>query len=136
MTLILSLPLPLSGGDDFDRIIVEWIIEQYNLQHNTREADTFQGNPMISSRLFQAAEEIKATLSSEPNADVNIPFLSGEKGLTSILTRRKFEQISKKLFQRLLQPIRQVAIMAGKLKCFTYPNLMIAISTHTIHRST
>jgi molecular chaperone DnaK (HSP70) len=61
-------------------------------------------------RLFEAAESAKFTLSNEQNVTVSIPFIYEQNSLTCVLTRRKFEQLCKKLITRLLKPVREVCI--------------------------
>ena len=35
------------GGDDFDALIVEWLVEQYAVTYNREESKTFMSNPMV-----------------------------------------------------------------------------------------
>ena len=35
------------GGDDFDALIVDWLVEQYSVMHDKETAKTFLSNPMV-----------------------------------------------------------------------------------------
>jgi hypothetical protein len=103
---------PRLGGDDFDAVIVDWLVEQFALK-DKEGAKTLLNNPMRGSRLFDAADAAKLTLSTEQAVNISLPFLLGSEGLECTLTRRRFESLSKQLLSRLLKPLREVALMSG-----------------------
>ena len=42
------------GGDDFDALIVDWLIEQYSVMHDKEIAKTFLSNPMVCIYLISS----------------------------------------------------------------------------------
>lgn len=112
------------GGDDFDQMIVNWTIEQFNLQWPSHTA-TFaahlkgfstagEGSINQMERLQQIATQVKIDLSTKSVVTVEVPNLFGDMGLAAVnITRSKFEVLCKPLYARLLKPLREVAIMSG-----------------------
>lgn len=100
---------PHLGGDDFDTLIVRWLIAQ----HVANGGKDPIGNAFLMSRLYDIAESAKKDLSSQTSTIISVPLLDGEKSLEVELTRRKFESLASKLITRMLKPIREVAIMSG-----------------------
>jgi molecular chaperone DnaK len=93
------------GGDDFDKLVIDWIAEQF-LKDNP--GIDLRKDPMALQRLKEAAEKAKCELSSTPETDINLPFVTadatGPKHLNMKLTRATFEKICDKLFDRLKDP--------------------------------
>ncbi|MBZ0266831.1 molecular chaperone DnaK, partial [bacterium] len=93
------------GGDDFDQAIIDWLAEQF-MKDNP--GNDLRKDPMALQRLKEAAEKAKCELSSTPETDVNLPFVtadaSGPKHLNVKFTRATFEKICDKLFDRLKDP--------------------------------
>lgn len=94
------------GGDDVDRILIEHLIAEF-------KQDTgidMGGDKMILQRLREAAEKAKIELSSTPQTDINLPFLtadaSGPKHLQVTVSRSKFEQMIEGFVKKTLQPVR------------------------------
>lgn len=100
------------GGDDFDEVIKEWLLDQFAIKC-PESVKFIKNDPVAQSRLLEEAEKAKRRLSSERVVQIDIPFLYGTEGLTVELTRAKFESLSKNLYNRLLRPLREVSIMAG-----------------------
>jgi hypothetical protein len=100
------------GGDDFDNVIVQWLVDQYALTDKEGAKDLLS-KPMVVSRLREAAEAAKLKLSTEQEVIISIPFIQGERSLECRLTRRRFESLSKELITRLMKPLREVALMSG-----------------------
>ncbi|MDX2248962.1 MAG: molecular chaperone DnaK [Bacteroidia bacterium] len=102
------------GGDDFDQIIINWLIAEFAQEHNV----DISKDPKAMQRLKEAAETAKIELSSTSQSQINLPYLSmdhvGPKHLERTLTRAKFEQLADKLFDRCLGPCRE-ALKAAKL---------------------
>lgn len=65
------------------------------------------------SRIYEEAENTKIRLSTSKETTISIPYIYKDFSIQYTLTRSKFEMMSKTLFQRLLRPIREVAVMAG-----------------------
>ncbi len=60
------------GGDDFDQIIVEWLIEEFK----KNESIDLSSDPMALQRLRDAAEKAKCELSTAKTTDINLPFIT------------------------------------------------------------
>ncbi|KAJ1430280.1 Hsp70 protein-domain-containing protein, partial [Ochromonadaceae sp. CCMP2298] len=101
------------GGDDFDYVVVDWLLEQLAAVTSKEAAGRVAKDVFALARLREAALQAKKALSQEREVAIDVPFICGEVGLSVTLTRKKFEALSKKLFLRMLKPLREVAIMAG-----------------------
>ena len=90
------------GGEDFDQLIVSWLVEQFKNQ----EGADLTGDPMAMQRLKEAAEKAKIELSTSMSTDINLPYITAVNGtpkhLKTTLTRAKFEQLSQGLYDRLV----------------------------------
>ena len=93
------------GGDDFDRILVEWLIKEF---YSDQGIDLAQDKQALQ-RLTEAAEKAKMELSSLSQTDINLPFItstdSGPKHLEKTITRAKFEQLCQELINRCQIPV-------------------------------
>jgi len=102
------------GGDDFDQEIIDWLADQF-LKDNP--GNDLRKDPMALQRLKEAAEKAKCELSTTPETDINLPFVtadaSGPKHLNVKLTRATFEKICDKLFDRLKDPCLAALSDAG-----------------------
>ena len=101
------------GGDDFDKVIMDWLAEEFKKKENI----DLQKDPMALQRLKEAAEKAKIELSASSETDINLPYITAVDGvpkhLVKKLTRAKFEQLSDKLFERCLKPCEQALKDAG-----------------------
>jgi molecular chaperone DnaK len=101
------------GGDDFDKIIIDWLADEFKKDENI----DLRKDPMALQRLKEAAEKAKIELSSSTETEINLPYVTAVDGvpkhLVKKLTRAKFEQISDKLFERCLKPCEQAMKDAG-----------------------
>ena len=92
------------GGDDFDHVVIEWMIDEFKKDTGMDLAK----DKMALQRLKEAAEKAKVELSSSSNTDINLPFItadqSGPKHLQMSLSRARFEQMIKPLVDRTRQP--------------------------------
>ncbi|MDJ0899581.1 MAG: molecular chaperone DnaK [Xenococcus sp. MO_188.B8] len=95
------------GGDDFDNVIVRWMIKTFVDQENIN----LQNDKMALQRLREAAEKAKIELSSAPTTSINLPFITadetGPKHLEMELSRAKFEELARTLIQKTLEPVEQ-----------------------------
>ncbi|MBF2065804.1 MAG: molecular chaperone DnaK [Calothrix sp. C42_A2020_038] len=95
------------GGDDFDNVIVEWMVQMFVA---TEGIDISQ-DKMAVQRLREAAEKAKIELSSMGNTSINLPFITadatGPKHLEMELSRAKFEELSSHLIAATLEPMAQ-----------------------------
>lgn len=101
------------GGDDFDKVIIDWLAEQFIDQENV----DLRKDPMALQRLKEAAEKAKIELSSSTEADINLPYVMAvdnvPKHLVTKLTRAKFEQLADTLVQRSITPTKKALKDAG-----------------------
>ena len=81
------------GGDDFDKEIIEWILEEFKKQ----EGMDLGADPLSLQRVKDAAEKAKIELSSTPETEINEPFITstseGPKHLNMKLSRAKLEEL-------------------------------------------
>ena len=89
------------GGDDFDQVIMDWIINDFK----NEEGIDLSNDAIAIQRLKEASEKAKIELSSNSSTDINLPYITAVDGvpkhLVKTLTRSKFEQLSMKLIDRL-----------------------------------
>ncbi|MBU1151449.1 molecular chaperone DnaK [Patescibacteria group bacterium] len=101
------------GGDDFDRKIIQWLLEEFK-QENGMDLST---DRQAMQRLKDAAEKAKIELSSTMETEISIPFVTadqtGPKHLNKKLTRAKLEQLIEGLLNRTLKPIENALKDAG-----------------------
>lgn len=93
-------------GADWDARIINFIIDEFK----SKEGIDLKGNAMAMQRIKDEAENAKKQLSSTERVDITIPFITtGEDGtprnLDVVLTKAKFEEITKDLFERTKQPV-------------------------------
>jgi molecular chaperone DnaK len=95
------------GGDDFDRRLVDHLAEEFKRDNGI----DLRNDPQALQRLFEAAEKAKVELSSVTQTQVSLPFVTadaaGPKHLTATLTRSTFEQITRDLVERCLEPVER-----------------------------
>ena len=94
------------GGDDFDNVIVRWMIKSFY----TQEEIDLRTDKMALQRMREAAEKAKIELSAVPATSINLPFITadetGPKHIEMELSRAKFEELAKELIQKTLEPVR------------------------------
>ncbi len=95
------------GGDDYDRRIVDYVADQFEGD----EGIDLRKDVQALQRLVEAAEKAKQELSSVPQAQISLPFITadqnGPKHLDVTLTRAKFEELSADLTERCVRPFEQ-----------------------------
>ncbi len=101
------------GGDDFDRVIIDWLADTFKDQENI----DLRKDPMALQRLKEEAEKAKIDLSSTTEYDFNMPYITAVDGvpkhLTVKLTRAKFEALAHDLVERTLGPTKEALKDAG-----------------------
>jgi molecular chaperone DnaK len=101
------------GGDDFDKVIMDWLAEEFRKDENME----LRKDPMAWQRLKEAAEKAKIELSSSQETEINLPYITAIDGapkhLVRKMTRAKFEQLADKLIERTLEPCRKALKDAG-----------------------
>jgi molecular chaperone DnaK len=101
------------GGDDWDERIVRWMVDEFKKEQGI---DLGQDRQALQ-RLREAAEKAKIELSSLPQTEINLPFVTadstGPKHLAMTLSRSKFEQLTADLLERTKQPFLSALKDAG-----------------------
>ena len=95
------------GGDDFDDVLVRWMLEAFQSQENI----DLSSDKMALQRLKEAAEKAKIELSGTQNTIINLPFITadatGPKHLEMELSRTQFEELITELVQATVVPVKQ-----------------------------
>ena len=102
------------GGDDFDKALVRWLVEDFQEKEETNLTKDIQA----LQRLTEAAEKAKIELSNVDKTTINLPFITadktGPKHIQQDLTREKFEILCKNLIERCSIPVEK-ALKDAKL---------------------
>ena len=103
------------GGDDFDQALVRHVATLFQRENGI----DLRNDPMSLQRLQEACEKAKKELSSLPQTDINLPFITadatGPKHLLVTITRSTFEGLIDPLIDRCRQPVIQ-ALQDARLK--------------------
>jgi molecular chaperone DnaK len=103
------------GGEDFDLRIVDFMADEFQKEQGV----DLRKDKLALQRLKEEAEKAKKELSSVPQYDVNLPFISmnasGPLHLTLKLTRAKLESLVEDLIKRTIGPCEQ-ALKDAQLK--------------------
>lgn len=95
------------GGDDFDAIIVKWLIDKFKQQ----ERIDLSSDKMALQRLREAAEKAKIELSNLSETSINLPFITaddnGPKHLELELSRTQLENLVAPLVELIIPPMEQ-----------------------------
>jgi len=101
------------GGDDWDNLLMDWILDEFKKDAGM----DLRTQPDALQRIKEEAEKAKIALSSATTYDINLPFVmadaSGPKHIQKTLTRAKMEQITDKLFERTIAPVKACLKDAG-----------------------
>jgi molecular chaperone DnaK len=95
------------GGDDFDKVLVNWLMNDFKEKENINLATDIQA----LQRLTEAAEKAKMELSTVDKTKISLPFItadqSGPKHIDKELTRDVFEKLCDKLIDRCRIPVEK-----------------------------
>ena len=95
------------GGDDFDKVLVNWIVKDFKDQEGI---DLFQDIQALQ-RLTEAAEKAKMELSTVEKTTIHLPFITadktGPKHIEKELSREIFEDLCKDLIDRCRIPVEK-----------------------------
>jgi molecular chaperone HscA len=92
------------GGDDIDRAVARWIMEQAGIEDDAGHAHMRQ--------LMQTARTVKEALTEQPSAAVEIEREDGT-GWRGELSRARFDELIIPLVQKTLSPCRRALRDAG-----------------------
>ena len=100
------------GGDDWDKVVADWIKAQIKIEHGIDVTDK-----MAQQRFIDAAEKAKIELSSSLQATISLPFIAmssnGPVNFETTLSRAKFQDMTKHLLARTEEPVRRALADAG-----------------------
>ena len=100
------------GGDDWDKVVADWIKAQIKIEHGIDVNDK-----MAEQRFLDAAEKAKIELSSSLQATISLPFIAmssnGPVNFETTLSRAKFQDMTKHLLARTEEPVRRALADAG-----------------------
>ena len=101
------------GGDDWDQAIIDWLVTEFRSETGVDLAS----DRMAVQRLKEAAEKAKIELSTIPETDLNLPFITatsaGPLHLQKSLTRSEFQKMTEDLVDRTRGPFRRAVADAG-----------------------
>jgi len=94
------------GGDDFDAVITDYIIEEFKKESGIN----LKTDKLALQRIREAAEKAKIELSSSAQTEVNLPFITadktGPKHVNMKITRAKLEALTAKLIEKTIEPCK------------------------------
>jgi molecular chaperone DnaK len=103
------------GGDDFDQVLINWIIDEFKKQEGI---DLGKDN-LALQRIKESAEKAKIELSTAQETEINQPFITtdanGPKHLVMKLTRSKMEELVGDLVIKTMEPVKK-ALKDAKLE--------------------
>ena len=95
------------GGDDFDKVLVNWLLKDFEDQEGIDLSKDIQA----LQRLTEAAEKAKMELSTVENTTISLPFITadktGPKHIEKELTREFFEKLCNDLIERCRIPVEK-----------------------------
>ncbi|MDP3974380.1 MAG: molecular chaperone DnaK [bacterium] len=94
------------GGDDFDKIILDYIAEEFKKENGV----DLRKDPQALQRLRDAAEKAKIELSTSLEAEINLPFVTVKDNqpqhLVMKLSRSKLESLVGDLIEKSFGPVK------------------------------
>ena len=101
------------GGDDFDQVLIDYMVSEFKKDNGIDVSK----DSMALQRLRESAEKAKIELSSSPQTEINLPYITadetGPKHLVLTITKSKFEQLTKSLVDRTIKPCESALKNAG-----------------------
>ena len=101
------------GGDDFDKCIVDYIIEEFKKS----DGIDLSTDNVAMQRIIDAAEKAKIELSGTTTTNINIPYITadatGPKHLDITLSRAKFNSLTEHLVKATEGPVKQALSDSG-----------------------
>ena len=95
------------GGDDFDKRIMEWIINKFKQEQGI----DLSKDSLALQRLKEVSERAKIELSSAMETEINLPFITstetGPKHLLYKLTRAELENMTSDFINKSLELLKQ-----------------------------
>ena len=101
------------GGDDFDNALVNFLADSFQKENGI----DLRQDKMALQRLKEAAEKAKKELSTAQTTKVNLPFIAANEAgplhMDMDVTRARFEQLTKDLVDRTIEPMHKAMKDAG-----------------------
>jgi molecular chaperone DnaK len=101
------------GGDDFDRALVELIVEEYK----DKEGIDLSSDRLVLQKLYEEVEKAKILLSDEEVVDVVVPFVSATentiKHLSFTLTREQLNKVIAPFVDQTIELLNKTIKEAG-----------------------
>lgn len=101
------------GGDDFDQRIIKWIAEEFRKEQGI----DLSKDTLALQRLKEGAERAKHELSTTPETEINLPFItsdeSGPKHLVMRFARSKLEELVRDMIEKSIEITKQVVKDSG-----------------------
>ena len=101
------------GGDDWDEAVIDWLAKEFKNENGV----DLSADKMAVQRLKEAAEKAKIELSTVPETDINLPFVTatsaGPLHLQKKLTRAEFQKLTEHLAERTEGPFERALADAG-----------------------
>lgn len=91
------------GGDDWDQRIMDYLAENFKKLHGV----DIRKDRMALQRLKEASEKAKKNLSTKTFTDIRIPFLWQDEDLRLSLSREQFEELTRDLLEKMIEPTKQ-----------------------------
>jgi len=95
------------GGNDFDRRIVDWLIDDFKEQHGVDLAK----EPFVYQRIMEVAEKAKMELSYTNETEINLPYVfvdeRGPKHIVKKLTRKRLEELTYDIVEQTIPYIKE-----------------------------
>jgi len=103
------------GGDDFDQVLINWIIDEFKKQ----EGIDLSKDNLALQRIKESAEKAKIELSTAQETEINQPFITtdanGPKHLVMKISRAKLEELVGGLVEKTMEPVKK-ALADAKLE--------------------
>lgn len=117
------------GGDDFDNVVIDWMVDTFKKENGV----DLRKDTMAMQRLKEAGEKAKKDLSGVVQTQISLPFISagadGPLHFEATLTRAKFDEMTKSLVERTMEPVRNALRDAGLTKNDIHQVLLVGGST-------
>ena len=102
------------GGDDFDERVANYLVSEFKKEHGI----DLSKDAMAMQRVKDADEKAKKDLSSMTTTQISLPFITQNENKEPLhmditLSKAKFEDLNKDLFDSTLEPVRKALKDAG-----------------------
>jgi len=101
------------GGEDFDKRIIDWIIEEFKKDQGI----DLSKDTLALQRIKEAAEKAKIELSTTQETEINQPFITtdanGPKHLVIKISRSKMESLIMDLVDKTIEPCKKALADSG-----------------------